>query len=167
MASRLIGGRGKAGEIPGHPAAQRHQNVAAGQAVFREETQKAPIVLQAFGALPRFDHIGDNLQARGLQGASYPLSVEGKDVFPGDQSRCLRLSDSADLLAGVVQQAPLDQHPIVPARRDRNPNHVPSTSSFRRFPSSNSRTSLSRSSATMAARYSFRLPISQSSSSIR
>ena len=154
----LIGGGGKAREIPGDAASQGYQDVASGQAAAPQEVQERGIGREVFGRLPRREGEGNGAEARFLQRGCQPGAVEGKDGLirrhgGGGGVR----QDPPELRPGPVQQVRPDENVIVPGGGHGNALHLPSTSSFRFRPSSRRRTRVSQSFSAMASRYSVRL----------
>ena len=149
--SPLIGGGGEACQIPHHAAAQRHEEIAAGEAAVAEEIQNLSVGGKIFLLFPVGEHKMLRLKSGVLQGSFCQSAVQGKHGVVGNDGGPAAKAQFHCHGPQPGQQTRLNDNVILAGGRDMDGGQRPSTSSFRFRPSSSRRTRPGRSLCTMAS----------------
>ena len=149
--SPLIGGGGEACQIPHHAAAQRHEEIAAGEAAVAEEIQNLSVGGKIFLLFPVREQEMINLKSGIRQSFFGGSAVKGEHRVIRDHGGPAAKAQLRCHGPQPGQQTRLNDNVILAGGRDMDGGQRPSTSSFRFRPSSSRRTRPGRSLCTMAS----------------
>mgnify|MGYP000668293791 CR=1 FL=1 len=83
-----IGGSGKSGKVAHHAAAERHDEITAGDMILDQKIIDIHQHRMAFGILPMQKGEMTNAKARLLEGTNNSIQVQGGYIVIGDDGSC-------------------------------------------------------------------------------